>query len=857
MEHGLKTLVLRLNLLLLIFLLPSLVGAKTLKVDAITASVVDGDFIINANGTGSMGINSRVTFSESAATQELIIREWVDATTQDIYRIGTVDQTGSILSTIFQSGSGDAVNGESGFSRFYSGDVTGTAKSGTVKLSSGIASGNKSGSTQVRTGDTFGSFSSGVLSIRTGPTESAKSGTINIETGDSTLGATGNLKLSSGDAATTTGDVTLFSGIPGSGSRSGDVDILTSNTDVQSGEVFIRSGTGSTSGQVTLRTGAADNSGLTKVSTGNSDVNSGIVQILTGNSGNDSGDIVIKTGDSDNDSGDILISAGTYGVTQGSVLFPDLSPSLPLKLGASSNLIAGSIDLTTEITGILPVANGGTNGATATAGFDNLSPTTTKGDIVVSDGINNIRIAIGTDTHVLTADSAEASGLKWAAAAGGGGGADLGAVTQDILPATTELYDLGAALFEWVEIHVATVYADALDIASDSIFRGLISQTGTGESTIFGEGAGVADDFTSNKNTLYGFDAGAALDVGYENTLFGHSAFKSSAGGYRNLIGGAYAFDAATSANARENVVLGADASGKSISGAFSVIIGVMAARDASGGGSSTIIGHTAMASTTTGIYNLAAGFNAGKGASGGAQSYNILLGAFAADNIAANADRNIVICAECDLVTAGGDYQLNIGNYLHGDILNGYFGINKTAPVVALDVDGAANITGEMVLETTLIMTEIATPPTPSAGTNGLYFKSDDNLYKINSAGTEVQIDAASSSDNVKTEGATNPVYYSFKLVYSAGTPTIVNEIGTFVDTLDDDGVGDGNINFTPGAFTSTPNCGCSMKTAGSTGQCIVGAVTESSTDLDFFIYGASAGSPVDFDITVFCHGI
>jgi len=44
-----------------------------------------------------------------------------------------------------------------------------------------------------------------------------------------------------------------------------------------------------------------------------------------------------------------------------------------------------------------------------------------KGDLVGGTGANTAsRLAIGSNTHVLTADSAEATGMKWAAAAGGG-----------------------------------------------------------------------------------------------------------------------------------------------------------------------------------------------------------------------------------------------------------------------------------------------------------------------------------------------------------------------------------------------------------------------------------------------------
>lgn len=73
-----------------------------------------------------------------------------------------------------------------------------------------------------------------------------------------------------------------------------------------------------------------------------------------------------------------------------------------------------------NVTGTVAIANGGTGQTTATNAFDALAPTTTKGDLIVSNGTDNVRLGVGTDAYVLTADAASAAGVKWAAAAAGG-----------------------------------------------------------------------------------------------------------------------------------------------------------------------------------------------------------------------------------------------------------------------------------------------------------------------------------------------------------------------------------------------------------------------------------------------------
>lgn len=62
--------------------------------------------------------------------------------------------------------------------------------------------------------------------------------------------------------------------------------------------------------------------------------------------------------------------------------------------------------------GTVGIANGGTGQTTQTAGFDALSPTTTKGDLIVHDGTDNVRQAAGANNQLLTYDSAQANGVK-------------------------------------------------------------------------------------------------------------------------------------------------------------------------------------------------------------------------------------------------------------------------------------------------------------------------------------------------------------------------------------------------------------------------------------------------------------
>lgn len=55
------------------------------------------------------------------------------------------------------------------------------------------------------------------------------------------------------------------------------------------------------------------------------------------------------------------------------------------------------------------------------AAVEGLPTASTKGDIAVFDGTDWVIVAAGSNDHVLTADSGESAGVKWAAGGGGGG----------------------------------------------------------------------------------------------------------------------------------------------------------------------------------------------------------------------------------------------------------------------------------------------------------------------------------------------------------------------------------------------------------------------------------------------------
>lgn len=136
-----------------------------------------------------------------------------------------------------------------------------------------------------------------------------------------------------------------------------------------------------------------------------------------------------------------------------------------------------------EDTETLYIGDGSTAGGIPVGGAS--SPLTTKGDIYVHSS-GDTRLPVGTDGHILTADSTQATGMKWAAASGGAGGLAN--------PLTADLDADGYALEDVTVVGNRDV---PYDLSTDS--DGLIT---TGTATL-----------VSTKNAYYYADVATALTI--------------------------------------------------------------------------------------------------------------------------------------------------------------------------------------------------------------------------------------------------------------------------------------------------------------------------------------------------------
>ena len=109
--------------------------------------------------------------------------------------------------------------------------------------------------------------------------------------------------------------------------------------------------------------------------------------------------------------GDVTAGPGTGSQVASLVATSNSTLTTLSALSLPTSQLSGDISLTSQVSGVLPIANGGTNANSASGAFTNLSPQTTKGDLISYDSAPN-RHGVPDDYGSIIADSSQTDGWR-------------------------------------------------------------------------------------------------------------------------------------------------------------------------------------------------------------------------------------------------------------------------------------------------------------------------------------------------------------------------------------------------------------------------------------------------------------
>ena len=301
-----------------------------------------------------------------------------------------------------------------------------------------------------------------------------------------------------------------------------------------------------------------------------------------------------------------------------------LAGSLDYLTISGQEITRGAIVLTTDVSGTLPIANGGTNATSAGAALTSLgaaargansditSLTGLTTDLTVAQGgtgagtfaANGIlygngtsaigATAVGTDGHVLTSNGSGVAPTFQAAA--GGGATDIDGLSDALTNSSGATIGLGTG----------ALAADDGSANNNTALGYQALNDATTASRNVAVGYQSLDNLTTSfgYSTAVGYQALDAATTGYGNTAIGDSALKTITTTHHNTAIGRDAGSLAVESNC---VMIGKSAGKKANTG--SVVIGYDALESSSNSKTATAIGYTSLKANTSGDNNTAVGF--------------------------------------------------------------------------------------------------------------------------------------------------------------------------------------------------------------------------------------------------------
>lgn len=431
--------------------------------------------------------------------------------------------------------------------------------------------------------------------------------------------------------------------------------------------------------------------------------------------------------------------------------------SVPTFLSVSGSPVTSSGTLAVTLSGTaLPIANGGTGQTSATAAFNSLSPSTTKGDLITNDGTNDIRLPVGTNGFALIADSTQTAGIKWAAQ-GSGANTALSNLTTTAINQNL-IFDIGAP----AELRTLTV--DSADSQNLAVKSGDVTTTGNSGSLSIGSGVGPDSSGTvliSSGDSSAGSSGGTTLKTGSTvDSTSGQAIVQSGDASGTGATGYLYLITGNSTSGNSGNVFLNP---GNSATGpGYVAITGGSSSTTSINGGDVNINGGNSGTDGNSGGVIIGSGSTGGTGNSG-----NITITTASSAN---GISGNVIVQPGQNNAGAYGQIQLLSGLVLLNE--NHIRSTQTTAPTAAptaaagtgasCSVSTATDIAGNISLTTTAIAGSsgavanitfdkpysvapivVATPTNAAAGQNttvqGVYFTTSTTVLTINFAVADI----------------------------------------------------------------------------------------------------------------------